>query len=304
VEEMYKVSHVPGQAFIVHLPAVDLEFKRTGKLYIANFNQVAPTVHQVCATVKENESIYMGTEIQKAKEAYEFLKCSGYPSPDEAIHLFHDGNIFGLPELKREDLIWAYDIDGIPVAYVRGKLTWKTIAHVIIDPTAMMKEKVQALHMDVMHLDGHKFLVSVEEPIQLTIQAPVQNETADQLGLGLQGHLNILQARGFQPTVMYVDPQSSLRALKNLFPGVLIDDSGALDYVPKADIKIRRIKELYRAVKNSLPWRLPSSFVKYLVGYALGRINIHRMLSLLTPMSPYRLFTGTKINYRTRNPLL
>jgi hypothetical protein len=111
---------------------------------------------------------------------------SGYPSPDEATHLFHDGNIFGLPELTREDLMRAYDIYGLPVAYVRGKSTRKAIAHAVIDPTAMMKEKVQALYTDVMHLVGQKFLVSVVEPLQLTIQAPVQNETANQLGLGLQ----------------------------------------------------------------------------------------------------------------------
>jgi hypothetical protein len=193
VEDMYKVTYVPRKAFIVHLLAGDLEFKRNGKLYIANFNQIlAPTVHQACATVKENESVYTHAEIKKAKEAYELLKCSGYPSPDEAIHLFHDGNIFGLPELTHEDLMWAYAIYGIPVAYLRGKLTRKATAHAVINPTAMMKEKVQALHMDVMHLDGHKFLVSVVEPLQLTIQPPIQNETANQLGLGLQGHLSML----------------------------------------------------------------------------------------------------------------
>jgi len=37
--------------------------------------------------VQENESTYTQTEICKAKEAYEFLRCSGYPSPEEAIHL-------------------------------------------------------------------------------------------------------------------------------------------------------------------------------------------------------------------------
>lgn len=40
VEDLYKVSYVPGQAFIVHLPSGDLEFKRTGKLYVANFQQL------------------------------------------------------------------------------------------------------------------------------------------------------------------------------------------------------------------------------------------------------------------------
>ena len=86
------------------------------------------------------ESTYISFEIKKAKEAYEFLKCSGYPLLDEAIHLFQDGNIFGLPELTREDLFRAYDIYGMPVAYVRGKLTKKAISCAVIDPSTVMRD--------------------------------------------------------------------------------------------------------------------------------------------------------------------
>ena len=194
--------------------------------------------------VQENESIYTRTEICPAKEAYEFLKCSGYPSPDEAINLFQDGNIFGLPDLNHEDLIRVYDIYGVPVAYVRGKMTHQAISRGVIDPGAIMREKTQTLYTDIMHIDGHKFLVLVVEPLQLTIQLQLENETADQLGLALQlqGHLSILRARGFQPNVVYVDPQSGLRALKNMFPGVLIVDGRASDFVPKVDSNIMRIK--------------------------------------------------------------
>jgi hypothetical protein len=91
----------------------------------------------------------------------------------------------------------AYDIYGIPVAYVRGKLTKKKKTFTVIGPMSMMKEKVQSLNIDVMHVDSHKFLVIAVEPLQLTIHAPLVNETEDQSGLGLQGHLNHLHTRGF-----------------------------------------------------------------------------------------------------------
>ncbi len=94
------------------------------------------------------------------------------------------------------------------------------------------------------------------------------------------------------------DPQSGFRALKNLFPGVLINDGGASDYVLKVDSKIKRIKELYCAVKNGLPWKLPVSMVKHLVCYAVGRINLWRMTAMSSNMSPYRMFTGTRVNYK------
>jgi hypothetical protein len=272
VEDMYSVTYIPGQMFTVHLPCRDVEFRRTGKLYIANFYSLLHP-KAVLATVQNNEDLYTRAEVHKAKEAYEFLKCSGYPSPEEAIHLLQDGNVFGLPNLSRQDIIRAYDIYGIPVAYVRGKTTRQAIARSVVDPEAIMKERAQVIFADVMHVDGFTFLISVVEPLQLTIQAPLEIETADHLGLAQQGHLSLLRARGFQPTIVYVDPQSGFRALKNLFPGVLIDDGGASDYVPKVDAKIKRIKELYHAVKNGLPWQLPVALVKHLVCYAVGRIN-------------------------------
>jgi hypothetical protein len=71
-----------------------------------------------------------------------------------------------------------------------------------------MREKAQVLYTDVMHIDGFKFLISVVEPLQLTVQTPLENESADQLGLALQGQLSLLRARGFQPTVVHVDPQT------------------------------------------------------------------------------------------------
>jgi hypothetical protein len=45
-----------------------------------------------------------------------------------------------------------------------------------VDPEAIMKERAQVIYADVMHVDGFKFLISVVEPLQLTIQAPLENE--------------------------------------------------------------------------------------------------------------------------------
>jgi hypothetical protein len=161
-----------------------------------------------------------------------------------------------------------------------------------------MREKLQVMYTDVMHVDGKKLLVSVVEPLQLTIQAHLQNETADQLGLGLQGHLNLLRSRGFQPTVIHTDPKAGFHTLVGQFPGVILDIGGAKDFVSKVDNKIRRIKELYRSVKAGLPWTLPATFIPALITYAVSRLNLHRTSTLPGQMCPLYLFTGTKVNFR------
>jgi hypothetical protein len=66
---------------------------------------------------------------------------------------------------------------------------------------------------DVMHLDGEKFLATVCELLQLTIQCRIKQETQNILGLTLQGQLELLRSRGFIPTTVHTDPQSVFRML-------------------------------------------------------------------------------------------
>ena len=96
------------------------------------------------------------------------------------------------------------------------------------------------------------------------------------MGLALQGHLSILRTKGFIPTIVYTDPARGFAGLIGAFPGILVDTSGAGDNVPKVDAEIRRIKELYRSVKNTLLWKLPQVMVKDLVAYAVARLNIRK----------------------------
>jgi len=67
--------------------------------------------------VQENESVYTKEEVHRAKQAYELVKNSGYPSPNEMLHLLQDGNIRGLPTLGSAVLERAYRIYGVHPEY-------------------------------------------------------------------------------------------------------------------------------------------------------------------------------------------
>jgi hypothetical protein len=92
VEAVYPITYTPCTSLTVHLADRDIVFTKRGKRYIADTTEVV----QVYTTAVENEQLYTKTKIKNAKEAYEFLKNSGYPSQEEAAHLHQDGNIFGL----------------------------------------------------------------------------------------------------------------------------------------------------------------------------------------------------------------
>jgi ribonuclease HI len=149
-----------------------------------------------------------------------------------------------------------------------------------------------------MHIDGQMFVISVTDPLNLTLQTKVQSENRLELGMVLQGHLAALRTQGFDPAIIYTDPHSSFRSMTQDFPGVELDIGGAGDYVSKADEKKCRIKETYQKVKSGLPWELPQQLVGDLVAYCVSRLNIRCTTALAENICPRVLFTGIPVDYR------
>ena len=77
-------------------------------------------------------------------------------------------------------------------------------------PALQEASKSVEMHGDVMHIDWEMFLVTVSEPMQLTLQTPIKSENANALGMALQNQLQVLQERGFAPIKLPVDSASGL----------------------------------------------------------------------------------------------
>jgi len=245
IEDKYKIMYVRGQTFTVHMPEEDVVLKRKNTLYIADRCVEGAVAN---ATVHKNERLYTKEEIHRAMVAHEFLKCSGYPSIGEAMHLITDGNVQGMPMLIKDDLERAYEVYGEHLEYVRGKMTKRMGGRMKVDISRRSVDNAIQLSTNVMHIGRDMFLISVTEPLNLTLQSQLENKGKLALGMALQGQLAILQSRRFLPEIVYTDPYSTFRAMTKDFPGVAIVVGGAGDYVAKADAKIHRIKETYRNV--------------------------------------------------------
>jgi len=293
VMELYEISFDPVVGFTVHMPDRDLVFKQRGKLFVADFIEEGVVGAMVLST-----QAFTKAEVERAKRAYEFIENAGYPSYQEAVNMLQDGNISNMPSLNAEDIRRADALFGYPPAYVRGRLTWRKAARAIVDDDLILDEKRQKMHTDVMHLDRHHFVVTVCEPLMLTLQAHIARETLEILGATLQNQIQILRSKGFRPVRIYSDPQSAFRGLTNKFESMEVDTGGAEDFVPVFDAKIRRIKEVYRSVKASLKWTLPPILVKELVAYCVSRMNVQRTSAINQNVAPRVLFTGMKVDYR------
>jgi hypothetical protein len=99
------------------MPEADIVFNHKAGMYVADWSQ-----YRDIFTTTTN-TIYTKVQEEQAKQAYELLRTSGFPSIAEAIHLLQDGNIVNLPNIIIEDLRRAYEIFGTPPEFIRGRMT-------------------------------------------------------------------------------------------------------------------------------------------------------------------------------------
>ena len=153
----------------MHLPDRDLEFKRKGKLYVADMSDWITTPAHVNATVAERERLYTKKEVTRARRAQEFIRASGYASEKEAVYLVSDGNITGVP-LTAKDIRRAFDIYWRSAAAVRGKTTRKKTSREEVDDALKEQRTDQVIYTDVMKVREQPYLVSLVEPLHIGSQ--------------------------------------------------------------------------------------------------------------------------------------
>jgi len=129
VEEMYPITYKQGESFMVHTQERDVVFQQRARLYVAEW-EVEGTV---LATAHKNEQLYTKEEVRRAKMTHEFIRNSGYPSPEEVVHLLIDRNVRGIPKLMAADVKQAYEIYGLHPEYVKGQLTKKKVGRTPVD---------------------------------------------------------------------------------------------------------------------------------------------------------------------------
>jgi hypothetical protein len=156
VEDKYTITYEKGKAFTVQAAGEKtVEFERWNKLYVADW---AMTGLYMYVTVRENEQVYTRDEVRRTKLAYELVRNSGYPSPNEVIHLLQDGNVRGIPAtLSKSDVERAYRIYGTHPEYIQGQMTNQKVSRTQVDLGLRSTDKRLRMYVDVMHIDGHMF---------------------------------------------------------------------------------------------------------------------------------------------------
>ena len=302
VEDLYAITYEPGHAITVHMDAGDMVFYRRDKIYVGDMREWEtyrrePDAMAMVTTVTANEARLTAKELRKVREARAFIKAAGYPTLKEAVRLVQDGNLVEC-RVTASDIRLAFEVDtvnGVYPAMAKGKTVNGRPPRLPTDDSIKMDEPKQQLYTDVMHVMGKKFLITVAEPLHITLCTPVVRESTHELGTALQEQLDTLREKGFNPMRVHCDPQGSLAALQGRFPGTEVDVQGAGDHLPIIDAKIKRVKEMVRCIHGDLPWPLPDARIPDLVAYAVSRTNLRRTAAAVDSVAPRVALTGRKI---------
>ena len=101
-----------------------------------------------------------------------------------------NGSIKHIPFVKA-DVERAYHIYGQPEAYYRGVMTRRKVKGAETEEMPRLLFQNQDLIVDLMIVNGLVFLVSVANPLYLTMVNVLKNKTAIELGEALRDQIHV-----------------------------------------------------------------------------------------------------------------
>jgi hypothetical protein len=301
MEDKFPISYRHG-TFTVTTPIGELHFLRTtDNLYAATpetiklLTSATNDIRTAMVTSKDANLEYTAAEIKAASLAQEAMAAMGFTNAARAEEALFDAGTFEDVPFSRSDIKRADRLFGPSVEYIRGRTVKKKIS-TRSQELPRIEKAMQSLHMDIMHVEGEAYLVAVASPLELTLVDRPADAHVSSLEASARAIIGELKKYGFGVDLVRVDPQGGLQALKGRLEQI-VDVCGAGDHVPKAEAKIRRLKELMRSVYLSLRFPLPRNYLKDLVTYAVERINLFPVSSTGSMISPKARATGRRVRF-------
>mmetsp|Transcript_3573 Transcript_3573/g.6937 ORF Transcript_3573/g.6937 Transcript_3573/m.6937 type:complete len:275 (+) Transcript_3573:1941-2765(+) len=249
-------------------------------------------------TVRENMEGYSRTQVQRAKLARETAKMLGFPSDDDYKWLVRTGIIKNCP-ITVEDISIATDIFGPDVHAIKGKTTRRQPPRVRVDRLEVPAEIYRRcqniiLVTDFMFVAGLPFLVTLSTELNLVTVEFTPRMDEDTMIKGLKKAIQVYHNKGMQVTTTIADNQFD--PARGLLGTTDLNLAAAGEHVPAIERKIRTIKERFRALRSTLPFRLlPSRFIIDGIVFCTLILNaIPTRNGISDYFSPREIITSTK----------
>lgn len=248
-------------------------------------------------------------EIEASKLVRDIQRRMAFESDHGLKIALKNGSINNLPITTR-DVDNAASYWGKDIGMLKGKTTSvPPTAHPMVEVTKY-NEVPQTLEVDLFYVQGHAFLCSVSDPLDLTMvnylsessEKTIRPKKLENIRSHIFNQLDAYRNEGFNVTKISYDSESVLKSIASELVSerykVRIAAPGRHG-VPRLDRKIRMIKERCRCIVSTLPYDLPGFLIPWCVKFVVSRINMIRRKesTLLSNESPKEAFTGIKTNF-------
>ena len=249
------------------------------------------------ATVRERENKYHKHEVKRAKEVMRVSRCLGFEGKSGLLHIIRTGAFVNLG-ITYEDVYRAFEIYGAPIPYLKGTSTRKKVQVTSVSNVTLNVERpitiTQSVHVDVMHIEGVSFIVSVSKPMNLTMAEELEKNNAQNILSVVQNTIDTYRTFSYDVGILIFDCDNTLIAALSRIPNVKFSTVGAGMHVKVIESKIRRIKEKTRCILHSIPFCWPNIWLKWVVYFAVKARNRIPVKGSGTVLSPVELLTGIK----------
>lgn len=303
IEDRFDVIYQPGVSFYFYLEnGRKIEFRRNKKgLYVCDMSWIfdeRSREEAYVATVADNEKRFTKDQVERAKLARELMITMGCTSAANLIRLTR-GILLNCP-VSAEDVYRATKIYGPLLGAIKGKTKIRRAGKVIVEDIPRPVDANLTLHTDIMFIEGVPFLVSVAMPMGLCICSHLNSRSEPIVRAAFNNQVKQLRARHFLVVRVLVDGEGALFAMRFDLQaaGIMVDPAGPNQHVPAVEVRIKVLKQIFRSVYTSLPYKLPKFLFKYLVYFAASRVNMYPVSSRPDPTPARELFTGRKIDFK------
>jgi hypothetical protein len=279
--------------------------KTPNGMYCININSNGDD-HIVMAhqTVKGESIHFSAIDCRRAAKVRELQEILGCPSDVDLANAV-EHNVIGNNPFTRRDIRIAKKIFGPDVPAMKGKTVKRKSKMPREDeisdlPSSIIKEYSNVhLSMDIMHVNGIKFLISHSKHIGLLQTYCVRKNNRDAILSCILKMIQTYKSRGIF-TVVTMEADGAFKSIKH----DLQDDPYRIElttcdadrHIETIERQIRFVKERIRAVRMMMPYKkIPKRFTIEMVHRVTMLINsLPKQNGLHSVMSPREIVTGKK----------
>jgi hypothetical protein len=274
-----------------------LVFKCNGDgLYTCNIKKGLTLI----TTVSNNEADYSTREVKAAQNARTLSRRLGYATPRDLIKMINNGTLLNCP-VTTADVLRAENIYGRDIAALKGKTTRRSSTPISEGEKLVVQVRAnQDLHIDIMFIDGLPFLLSKSKPLELLQVTDLRGKrTAAALQRAFDEHMSNYKNAGYTVVRVFTDGETGVEAIRDHIKSKAeYNPVGPEQHVPVIERAVRLVKERVRSILCGLPYTLPSSYLTYLVSYAVRVLNMVPGRQSTDNLSPREKLRGRKMDFK------